>query len=299
MTDLANWMSSVGGSKKLSELSIPGTHDSASRYIDPTNRTDPGTSPRLTTQTDGIPEQLLSGIRFLDIRVGYTGGEFKLYHESVSLGLDFGDVRDICRSFLQAHPRETIILSLKKEDDAPTSGNTPNVSFQARFNTYVAESPNLWYLGDTIPSLRTARGKIVLFRRFAIARTSPPTTLGIDAFDDFPDDARGTIDGSAKLEIQDKFDQTEADTTKDTKWTAVVGLLNDASRKGSDRNALFLNFGSAAGVAPVDFPLSVANFINPRLITYFDGHQRGRFGIVAMDFQTAELNTLIVRTNGG
>jgi 1-phosphatidylinositol phosphodiesterase len=298
MTDLVNWMSSVGGSKKLSELSIPGTHDSASRYIDPTNRTDPGTSPRLTTQTDGIPEQLFSGIRFLDIRVGYTGGEFKLYHEAVSLGLDFGDVRDFCKSFLQAHPRETIILSLKRENGAPTSGNTANVTFQARFNTYVAENPNLWYLGDTIPTLRSVRGKIVLFRRFDIARASPPTALGIDASDDFPPDARGTIDGPAKLEIQDKFDQTRAETTKETKWTAVVDLLNDASRQGSDRNTLFLNFGSAAGVAPVDFPLSVANFINPRLITYFNGHPRGRFGIVAMDFQTLELNALIVRTNG-
>jgi 1-phosphatidylinositol phosphodiesterase len=295
--DLASWMDSVGGDTKLSELSIPGTHDSASRYIDPRGRTDPGTSPRLTTQTDSIREQLDSGIRFLDIRVGYTDNVFRLYHESVSLNLNFGPVRDICSGFLQSHPRETIIMSLKIEEMAPTSGNDEKGTFQGRFRQYVEESPKLWYLKNTIPTLRQARGKIVLFRRFALDKDAT-ATVGINAFNGFPNDGTGMIDTPAKLKIQDKFGQTGAEDTKDAKWRAVVNLLDDASKADSDQDTLYLNFGSAAGVAPVDFPLSVANFINPNFLTYFGNHATGRFGIVAMDFQTIELNRLVIRTNG-
>lgn len=295
MPSLANWMDSVGGSKKLSRLSIPGTHDSASRYIDPTVHKD-DKSPRLTTQTASIRGQLDSGIRFLDIRVGYTGGEFRLYHENVFLGLDFGQVRDMCKNFLTANPRETIIMSLNKETDAPFDTN-PAMNFQARFQTYCNENPSLWYLGNTIPTLRTARGKIVLFRRFALDDATK--TVGIDASAGFPNNKTDTITTTAAtLTIQDMFSQTGTDETKEAKWTAIENLLTNASRAGSSANTLFLNFTSAAGVVDVDFPLSVANYVNPRLITYFDGHTSGRFGIIAMDFQTIELNRRIIRTNG-
>jgi 1-phosphatidylinositol phosphodiesterase len=301
--DLANWMSSVDGSKRVSELSIPGTHDSASRYIDPTEH-HLDLSPRLTTQTAGIREQLDSGIRFLDIRVGYTDNAFKLYHEDVYLNLAFGPVRDVCKDFLDAHPGETIILSLKKESQAPTDGNDNNVTFQDRFSAYVDQNPGLWYLDNRIPKLGGARGKIVLFRRFAFQPVDEET-LGINAFDHFPEDKTTTIGlldpkGAAtaqKLVIQDEFDQTRAETTKASKWTAVKDLLDDAKRDGAEET-LYLNFGSAAGVVPVDFPLSVANYINPHFLGYFAANPSGRFGIVAMDFQTTQLNRAIVQTNG-
>jgi 1-phosphatidylinositol phosphodiesterase len=287
----ATWMDLVADSTLLSGLSIPGTHNSGSRYINGTDLPVGSKGVRLTTQTDGIREQLDAGIRFLDIRVGYKDGQFLIYHENVSLGLDFGRLRDICRAFLLAHPRETIIMSLKPETKAP---GTDTTTFQARFNTYVQQSTTLWYLENTIPTLGAVRGKIVLFRRFGATGV-----LGINAFDDFPNDATGTINGAAKLRIQDQFNQATRD--KASKYTAVKDLLDEASKPATTANegALFLNFASAAGLGSVanDFPLSSANFINPDLVKYFTDHATGRFGIVAMDFQAAELNTLIIRTN--
>lgn len=282
--DISSWMGLVADAKKLSELSIPGTHDSASRYIDST---------RLTTQTAGIRDQLDAGIRFLDIRVGYTNDRFLLYHEKTYLNLRFGPLRDICSAFLKAHPRETIIMSLKKEDDAPSSGNKKNVSFQARFQQYVDESPDLWYLGNAIPTLGDVRGKIVLFRRFRLDKDTK-TDVGINAFDGFPDNETKTIEGPPKLRIQDEFGQLS--TSKDSKFKAVEKILKEAVAPGH-RDVLYVNFSSAAGVIPRDFPLAVANFINPRLVDYFTSNPKGRFGIIAMDFQTTELNTLIARTN--
>jgi 1-phosphatidylinositol phosphodiesterase len=298
--DISNWMGLVGDAKKLSELSIPGTHDSGARYIDPTVYK-LRKSPRLTTQTAGIREQLDAGIRFLDIRVGYTKGRFLLYHEDAFENLGFADVRNICSEFLTAHPKETIILSLKKEDDAPDGGNPKDGTFQGRFNEFVKTSrTGLWYLQNAIPTLKEVRGKIVLYRRFALDKGT--TTLGINAFDKYT-----TADGGAtftlespptrpKLRIQDEYGQLS--TSKASKKAAIEKVFVEALLPGHE-NVLYVNFTSAAGVVPVDFPLSVANYINPWLITYLNGHAKGRLGIVAMDFQTVELNTLIARTNPG
>lgn len=297
--DISNWMSLVDDSKRLSELSIPGTHDSGARYIDPTIYKTRN-SPRLTTQTDGIREQLDSGIRFLDIRVGYTKGRFLLYHENAFENLGFADVRNMCSEFLASHPRETIILSLKKEDDAPEGDNPKDLTFQGRFNEFVKTSRNgLWYLKNAIPTLKDVRGKIVLYRRFALDKGT--TELGIDAFDGYTTASGGatfTLEGPnrPKLRIQDEFGQLS--TSKASKYTAIEKVLREALAP-EHKEVLYVNFASAAGVVPVDFPLSVANFINPKLITYFNAHEKGRFGIVAMDFQTVELNTLIARTNPG
>jgi 1-phosphatidylinositol phosphodiesterase len=93
------------------------------------------------------------------------------------------------------------------------------------------------------------------------------------------------------------FDQTTEEGTKAKKYDAVLELLTEASGTEGDAATLYVNFASAAGAVPVDFPLSVANYINPLLLDYFRAHRTGRFGIVPMDFQTSELNTLIVQTN--
>lgn len=298
--DLSNWMSRLASSLKLSDLSIPGTHDSAARY--------PASEPdRLTTQARSVREQLDNGIRFLDIRVRFTNGKFSLVHESTLLyeaavgpgetpvPLHFGAVRDMCKEFLAAHPRETIIMSLKP--DADPEGDQGGVTFQQRFNEYVRKDPGLWYLENRIPALAEVRGKIVLFRRFAIAAN---TTLGIDA-EDFKDNTTFTIEGPPTLKIQDQYSQATATRAQKTK--AITDLLDDALDTENGPDVLYVNFVSAAGILDNDIdddlPDAVAKDINPKVKEYFEEplHARGRFGIVVTDFETTELNTLIVGTN--
>jgi 1-phosphatidylinositol phosphodiesterase len=287
--DLSEWMRRVPGAKKLSELSIPGTHDSGAR--DPAID-DAIQKTRLTTQTRTVKKQLEDGIRFLDIRVRYIDGKFALYHEEVSLNLDFERVRIICKSFLAAHPRETIIMSIKEESTA--TGNTAGVTFQDRFDQYVNVEQNLWYLLNAIPTLGDVRGKIVLFRRFPLDRNTT-TPRGIDAYP-FVVNATFTIPGLPKLEIQDGF-LVEIDENKPGKYTNVESLLTEASEPSSDMDALYVNFASGAGGLPRTTPKAVSDFINPKLVTYFTDHPQGRFGIVVTDFETTQLNTLIVQTN--
>jgi 1-phosphatidylinositol phosphodiesterase len=283
--DVSKWMSFVEDTRKLSELSIPGTHDSGSRE-------QKSLSTRLTTQTRTIREQLDAGIRFLDIRVRYKDDRFLLYHENSYLNLRFGPVRDICMAFLAEHPRETIVMSLK-EESTPT-GNTKGVSFESRFAEYVAEHPDLWYLNNVIPTLGQVRGKIVLFRRFPVL-PGLSNLLGINAYP-FKDNKTFTIDGPPELIIQDGY-LVEIHENKPGKYKNVERLLNEASRPGSDKNVLYVNYGSGAGILPRTTPKAVSEYINPRLLTYFRGASQGRFGIVVTDFETTELNTRIAHTN--
>jgi 1-phosphatidylinositol phosphodiesterase len=292
MTDLANWMSRLASANKLSALSIPGTHDSGTAF--PASERD-----RLMTQSRTIAEQLADGIRFLDIRVQYKNDRFFLVHEDTELNsgpesdaaaLRFGPLQDLIKEFLRTHPRETIILSLKQ--DADPENNTGNLSFQQKFDEFVTAAPGLWFLENEIPTLGQVRGKIVLFRRF-----DAEGELGIKA-QPFVNNETKTLTGPPELRIQDYFDQTGAGSRKD-KWGRIEALLNEASNPLIDpgRAVLYLNFGSGAGIIANDYPKKVAKFINPKFVTYFTAHPRGRFGIVITDFEEASLNTQIVQTN--
>jgi hypothetical protein len=52
-----------------------------------------------------------------------------------------------------------------------------------------------------------------------------------------------------------------------------------------------VNFTSAAGILPRDFPLNAATTINPWLRLYFREHIHGSFGILPRDFQGIDFRT--------
>lgn len=70
-----NWMASINQSTPLFKISIPGTHDSCALHDDNTfNYT--------KCQSLSLTDQLLNGIRFLDIRPSYDyyGIPFEITH---------------------------------------------------------------------------------------------------------------------------------------------------------------------------------------------------------------------------
>jgi hypothetical protein len=162
-----DWMAAIPDQKKLSEITIPGTHDTCTSTAFGMSK----------CQNLTLEEQLPVGIRFIDIRCRHFHDKFELHHGSDYLGLNFDYVLNKCRAFLKAHRRECIIMSVKEEHDAAGNKKT----FEEVFDEYVQKDPDLWYLGNTIPALSPdVRGKIVLLRRFYIAPNSDPTKHGID-----------------------------------------------------------------------------------------------------------------------
>ena len=80
MVDYKTWLKDIDDNKKISQLSIPGTHNSAACHV---------ALPSVQCQGATVTEQLEHGVRFLDVRVG------KLF-----LGNDVKDLQVIHGKFL-------------------------------------------------------------------------------------------------------------------------------------------------------------------------------------------------------
>ncbi|WP_284461901.1 phosphatidylinositol-specific phospholipase C [Chryseobacterium sp.] len=273
-----SWMSGLQDNISISRISIPGTHDSgATREI-------PSNSGTAKTQNLSIGEQLNTGVRFLDIRCRHIDNSFAIHHGPIYQNLNFDDVLNACYAFLESHPSETIIMSVKEEYDA---SNTTR-SFESTFDSYIQKNPSKWDLGTNIPTLGQVRGKIKLLRRF-----SAGTAKGINATS-WADNTTFEINNNgAPMKVQDYYKVTN----NDDKWAGISSLLNEA--KNDSTNKLFVNFtsGYKPGIFGIPSIPTVSNSINPKLKTFFQTNTQGSYGVMPIDFVNAELSELIVKTN--
>ena len=275
---LNNWMGSLNDNLLLSELSIPGTHQSCAQH-----ENWPGTA---KCQEISLNDQLNIGVRFLDIRCRHYKDAFVLHHGAVYQKYNFNDVLKECWDFLKNNPSECIIMSIKEEHDP--HNNTR--SYEETFDTYVKKNPEGWELSASISSLGDVRGKIVLFRRFNIKKG----TKGIKANYKWKDNTTFSINTSySSLRIQDYY---KVDN-KSKKWDSITALFDDATSGAND--VLHVNFSS--GYSPGIFGIpdipEISDYINPKLISYFENNTSGRYGSVLMDFVSEENCSLIVATN--
>ncbi|MFJ9434372.1 phosphatidylinositol-specific phospholipase C [Streptomyces sp. NPDC101490] len=147
--DVRAWMAAHGDGTPLQGLTIPGTHDSGARFGGAWSE----------CQNTTIAQQLDSGVRFLDVRCRVTGGSFAIHHGASYQNMMFGDVLGACRDFLAAHPSETVLMRVKQEHSEES-----DATFRAVFDDYldVRGWRSLFRIGDTVPLLGEARGRIVL-----------------------------------------------------------------------------------------------------------------------------------------
>ncbi len=125
------WMSELPGNTLLSELSIPGTHDSMTFGLPSGNVAQ--------TQSIDLATQLAAGIRFLDIRLGpyfdpTTGSlaqaDFECFHGIINSGQSFDtNVLAVCENFLADHQNECIVMSIKNDYTGP--GACPAINSRA------------------------------------------------------------------------------------------------------------------------------------------------------------------------
>ncbi len=269
-----NWMQDLKDTALLSQLSIPGTHDSGARF-EPIAGT-------AKCQNLTIAEQLAIGVRALDIRCRHIDNAFTIHHGQVYQNMNFTDVLNACSSFLAANPSETIIMSVKEEYNPSNNTRT----FVETFNSYVNQSPGLWYMGTKIPALGQVRGKIVLFRRFGGV-----SNLGLEATS-WGDDTTFSIGGVAPMRVQDNY----SNGSGSEKWTDVNNMLNEA--KNGYAGTLYVNFTSGyTSFLGIPSITTVSNYVNPRLETYFNSNPSGRFGMLMMDFVNDVRAEKIYKTN--
>jgi 1-phosphatidylinositol phosphodiesterase len=269
-------MRALDGRKSLSQLSIPGTHNTGALY-------EPfyGTS---RCQDLTIADQLAIGVRYLDIRCRHVDNAFAIYHGPISQHLTFAGVVTTCTDFLADNPTECVVMSVNEESTPSRNTRT----FEETFAAYVAEHPRRWELGTAIPKLDEAKGKIVLLRRFR----SDSYLKGIDA-SRWPVNATFTIAGPAHLRIQDQYIVPDNHAK-----LAAIRSLYDEARPANDET-LYLNYTSGYRRGLLGFPdiRVVSDFINQAVSQYFSESSRGRFGITVMDFVDQAICALIIATN--
>ncbi|MGM9637702.1 MAG: phosphatidylinositol-specific phospholipase C [Eubacteriales bacterium] len=271
----AQWMSFLSDSLSVKDLSIPGTHDSGAAFQFVFSQ----------TQNTTIAEQLEMGIRGLDMRckVNKNGG-FDIYHGIISQNLTFDEVLASCKSFLEAHPGETILMCVKEENDS-------NAAFESTLRSYIEQDSDLWYTDAGFPKLETVRGKIVLLRRFGASGT-----LGINFSGGWADNTTFDISaGGCTVRVQDFYQVgTDSEENLNNKWNAITAVLDYAASTAGSGNFCICFTSGYTGTFGIT---NVSNYINPKLAEKMASSGKARYGLIYSDFVTPEHCRGIYLTN--
>lgn len=193
------WMSQIDGRVQLRDLSIPGTHDSASLYN--------YCLPISTTQYARIEEQLAAGIRFLDLRIKVDGNGLKMVHGSEDIGgyydnsgrLSFKIVLEKIYGWMNENPNETVIIKVVDADyddvdTEPDDYKTHTLVYKIWTSVDDASEIKRLEKNNRLSpkeclnlTLEKARGSLLLWRAFkypyaAISPDDPLRHFGLDLY---------------------------------------------------------------------------------------------------------------------
>ncbi|KAL4506037.1 hypothetical protein ABPG72_013798 [Tetrahymena utriculariae] len=146
-----NWLSQINDETYVSNINIPGTHESMALHSYFTLSIP-------VCQKWLLKDQLESGIRFLDIRIKENrNGRLPIHHDIVFQKAYFEeDVLNVCEQFLAQNPTEFVIIMIRIEQ---RDNNAPPLS--SRFDQIVQQrKPNLFSFESSIPKIKEIRGKI-------------------------------------------------------------------------------------------------------------------------------------------
>lgn len=174
---LNNWMSEIDGKRDLLTLSIPGTHDCVTKFVQFEHIS--------KTQDLTIAEQLNLGIRALDIRVESRGEALKMVHafaKAFPTANKFGKQMDLdfvlnqCYDFLLENPSETIVFQFKND-----SGKENEKCFDNLFFNYISKNLRCGFVKTEFPHLMKQGVKFILYAavKWPTDRNSRRKTQGL------------------------------------------------------------------------------------------------------------------------
>ncbi len=284
--DSADWMAKLDDGRMLSEVVLPGTHDSATKNVQLAYFS--------KCQALTVGEQLEAGFRYLDIRLGADGEKLKLMHgftNCITSGWPWADalyldaVLEDCYAFLDAHPTETVVFAVKQEH-----GDESVETFESLLNAYCEANPDRWLLTDRIPTVGEARGRLVLMRRYA-DEANLGANSGIpllwenqSGHEDVNQNIVAEDNGLYTLYVQDRYEYDEG-----AKWKAFLQGLQ-SGKTGADE--ISIHFLSTKGEATYGHPHQYARALNLYLLKIDT-----LSGWIVVDFANAKLAQHIYQNN--
>ncbi|MBQ6874166.1 MAG: phosphatidylinositol-specific phospholipase C [Clostridia bacterium] len=275
-----DWMSRIDGSKYISEISIPGSHDSCALYEPLDNIS--------KCQTYSVKDQLEMGVRFLDIRVFMLFGKDQISHGVILQGQRFRDMVKTCLDFLEENPDETILFSVKEEQVVLSEQNVADLIAEI-----ISEDESKWFTENRIPTLDEVRGKIVLVNRYSSYQYKG---LMATAFDGWENNMSFDITHwYYTIHVQDHYEMKNEQDIEE-KWNEAKALFDMCREEAYWQGNLYINFLSG-NIGLIPNITKVSDFMNVRFEEYVKETGKGSYGIVVADYVTTELCEQIIETN--
>lgn len=272
MTDLpkpADWMAEYPDSVPIGDLTIPGTHDSM---------TAPCPQRYYKTQTLLLQEQLLAGVRFLDLRIRST---LVAAHREWISDIKAQDILETIRNYLGEHPQEFLLVRFQNanenKDDFPQYCEQIVKLIEANRDLFFLwEEENQVAISEL--TLGQLRGKILALE--CAPRQYQATQLA-DCIWAYP------WHEAEKIRLQDLWDGPSLED----KRQAILQLSEDNSQ-----GVLRLNHISATN-GELGFPDAYASTLNPWICDIYTNKEskcKQRPQVLICDYLTPELvQTLI------
>ena len=161
VTDYQNWMRGLDDNAFICQLSLPGAHDACCSSFSGWSAV--GAAVAGKVQTKSVQQMLPLGVRVFDLRPAVKDGKLTICHGILVTSFDFNTIMQQLCTYLDAHPSEFCIVTIRHEveaDDGDSSfGSKLQVSLAAIKDHLVDFRPNL--------TVGEARGKILFLSRDA------------------------------------------------------------------------------------------------------------------------------------
>lgn len=268
--EATGWMKPLSDATMMCKLSIPGTHDSAALYG----------GRGLRTQSTDITRQLRQGIRAFDIRLARKDGKLGLFHGHAFQKVYWeDDVLPAFIDFLQRHPSETLVVSLKKE-----GGELADYAALLSASLSRKELQG-YFVSDYRPDLTLGecRGKILFLHRNPAMEDYPGA-----ACSGWKDNAscvltlRGKGGCEGRVLLQDEY-QYASGKEADKKFEACLRNFERVAAEPSGSCRWGISFTSATGM-PTGTPLVFARQVNGKVTDALTERGKQPCGIVFIDF---------------
>ena len=278
----------------ISEVNIPGTHDSCTAFCTMSNMA--------RCQELTIKEQLDRGIRLFDIRLNKSGNEFYLVHSLADCFSDsdnknkltFGEVLDEFRTFLKENPEEILVVSVKQD-----RGIMNRWFFPAFYAKYIKGNENEWCLANENQLLSDCRGKLVLMRRCRIwpsFRTQYPAGLDFSYWRDQKRTWRKIplpvyLNKQTLAMVQDRYG-----LSAEPKWHECAKDFLDNSDSVIANKHFAVHFLSTAVRGKGETLYEVAEKVNSEFMKY-ELKKTSAQGWMLFDFPSEELVDKVINSN--
>lgn len=297
--DLSNWQAALPDSTVLSAINLPGTHNSATQFVN--------LSLFSRCQGKSILQQLESGARLLDIRLELSDGVFTAVHGIANCRssksrrsplLTFDMIFEDIKTFIKRHPTETVIVSLKMD-----RGKNGDDFYPTFYKIFIEKYPSIWFLENRIPTLGECRGKLVLMRRCDSGK-SDITFSDLNSGINFTtmsgqESTKNALPLPYMVETLDNKADSFSVVVQDSymynpiaKWEkAIKPMLENLE---ASNETIAINFLSTAGVPFI--PYINSRYVNAKF-NRFDLKNRNPYGWLVSDFLTEKLAVKIIASN--